>query len=315
MTVFDRIADLVLVSVLATMFASGCWARDSEGLQATEYETTFSYPVLSGRPPDNDQPTEGSGWRRCELDNGPLRCGPELACDMFRNRCIAPCADGDCCEGVVCPSPSVCAQTVGRCGTPAGPRCFDMGTTWWTGRDVSSRASMAASAPQPVMFVVHNRRGSPLYFQSTAHQQLIRFDLYVSYGDGERRLELAENHFCPSPCPAHGPHLELDCGRPSRFVERVPAGADVGFSWSGTEEIWNLRVCAQPAGRYCQVTRFSLPGSYSVEVCAHTAIEGGDPTTEDHNRLAEALLSGERECRRVAFDYPALAPVDIHFGT
>jgi hypothetical protein len=189
-----------------------------------------------------------------------------------------------------------------------------MGTTWWTGRDVPRDAPQSVESPTPVRFDLHNDGVSPLYFESTMDQQLIGFDLYAQYRDRERKLELAENHFCPSHCPERGPAREVDCGRPPRFAQRVPAGETVSFSWSGAEEIWNLRVCDRPQGQYCQVTRVTLPGTYTVEVCAHTDIEGGEPTAEGRNRLVTATLSGERHCRRVEFKHPTSSPVDLRFG-
>jgi hypothetical protein len=299
----SRLALSLLASLLGTVLAFGCEAGDRAEALAAQQATAVDVA-----------PAVVSQWRQCELDEGPLHCGPDLDCDMFRNQCVRHCAGGDCCGGVSCPEPSLCVRSLGRCGNPAGTACFDLGTTWWTGRDVAAGTPAPAGSAKTVRFVVHNQRSTPLYFQSTTNQQLVRFDLYGPYGDSERRLELAENHFCSSPCPAQGPVLEVDCGRPPRFVQGIPAGAAAGFSWSGNEEVWNLRVCDGQGGRYCQVTRASLPGRYTVEVCAHTAIEGGTAAAGDDKRLEGAVLAGERDCRRVTFTYPTPAPVDIDFG-
>ena len=253
-------------------------------------------------------------WRTCELDEGPLDCtATGQICDMFRNRCMPACEGPQCCEGVRCPAGSACAPAVGRCGVAAGPGCFDMGTTWWTGRDIPSERRQEPAKPSPVRIEVHNRGHAPIYFDST-WQQPLRFDLYQSTCGRERRLEIAENHFCPCPCPAEGPPRCRDCGRPPPSVRRLRPGERLRLAWSGSEEVWTRRICDKPQGEMCLASRPTLPGVYVLEVCAYTGVAGGPADKQDPDRLTQATPAGVRQCRRVEFRYPAASPVVIHFG-
>jgi len=252
--------------------------------------------------------------RACELDEGPLDCaGAGQICDMFRNRCVPPCEGPQCCAGVRCPAGSACAPAVGRCGVPAGQGCFDMGTTWWTGRDIPTDPRQEAARPSPVAIEVQNGSSAPIYFDST-WQQPLRFDLYQAACGRERRLELAENHFCPCPCPNEGPPRCRDCGRPPPSVQRLRPGEKLRIQWSGSEEVWSRRICDKPQGEMCLAPRRTLPGVYTLEVCAYTDVAGGRPDKQDADRLALATPAGARQCRRVEFRYPATTAVIIRFG-
>lgn len=309
-----RYTSIVLLTGLLLVACSGYMADESSATvapggggstRAAGREATFSVTAST---------TEDScGWRKCEVDPGPLSCkGAGEVCDMFRNRCVPACQGSDCCAGVSCPEASACAPAVGRCGTPAGQGCFDMGTTWWTGRDIPPGQRQVPENPSLVTFEVYNDGGAPLYFESRQRQP-VRFDLYQQYCGCEQKLELAENHFCPSRCPDQGPARERDCAKPPRVAQRLPAGENVSFAWSGAEEVGMRRICDRAQGQFCLVSRVTLSGTYTVEVCAHTCFDGGQPAANDPNRLIMATPTGERQCRRVKFQHPATAPVVIRF--
>lgn len=267
--------------------------------------------VGSGAGPSAADPC---GWRRCEIDDDtPLRCTEAgQVCDMFRNRCVAECEGDDCCAGTSCPPGTACAPAVGRCGVPAGSGCFDMGTTWWTGRDLPPDPRAVAEEPSPVTFELVNGGDVSLYFAATWHQP-VRFDLFQDFCGREQKLEIPENHFCTTPCPPQGIPRRLDCRRPPPTATRLFAGETLRVFWSGTEEVRTRRICEPAESGSCEALRGTLPGTYTVEVCAYTEVIGGRASADDPGRRIGATLAGERLCRRVGFVHPAVAPIKIHF--
>jgi hypothetical protein len=250
-------------------------------------------------------------WRLCELEAGPLACtSPGQVCDMYRNQCVPT---GASCGDVVCPAGSICAPATGRCGAPAGQGCFDMGSTWWTGRDIPPGQVSVSTGASPVTIEVHNDGDAPIYFDAT-WQQPLRFDILAQVCSREQRLELPENHFCPCPCPASGASRCRDCGRPPPLMQRLPPGEQITLRWSGTEEVGVRRICDKGPGELCMSGRVTLPGSYELEVCAYSTVQGGQLDAHDVNRLQQAIPAGQQICRRVAFQLPASVPVVVHFG-
>lgn len=253
-------------------------------------------------------------WRKCEIGEGPLACeGSDQVCDMYRNQCVPVCQGSDCCTGVDCPEGTVCVPRVGRCGIPVGQDCYDMGTEWWSGRDIPPDQHPVLENPAPAVFVVQNDGDGPLYFESTLRQP-VRFDLHLQYCGRIQKLELAENHFCPTLCPDQGPAVEVDCGKPPQIVQCLPVGEHMSVAWSGLEQVGMRRICDTPPGQFCLVNRLTLPGTYTVEICAYTNVEGGQPDADDPNRLIRGRPAGERQCLQVEFQHPTTAPVVIRFG-
>lgn len=188
-----------------------------------------------------------------------------------------------------------------------------MGTAWWTGRDLTPPAADSAFEPTPAVFRVRNIGDEPLYFESTMLLP-VRFDLLQRYCGRLQKLELPENHFCPTLCPDEGPAQERDCGRPPRIMQRLPPGEDTAVGWSGTEQVGLRRMCDGPPGQFCLVNRVTVPGTYTLEVCAFTGVAGGRPDPNDPNRLMDATPAGIHLCRRIEFRYPTRRPVEIQFG-
>lgn len=253
------------------------------------------------------------GSQRCEIDEGPLACGDDWVCDVFRGRCVAPCEGARCCEGVICPPGSVCAAVAGRCAAPAGAGCFNLGTTWWTGRDAPPDARGASREATPRQIEIRNDGVAPLYFDVTGGQS-VRFDILKTERGRVRHLELGENHFCPCQCPAEGPPRCRDCGPPQPSVRRLSPGGRVRVAWSGDEQPWTRRACEKPPGEMCLEVHASLPGTYTLEVCAHTSVADREPDGREADRLWNAKVAGERRCRRVDFSHPGTSPIVVRFG-
>ena len=75
------------------------------------------------------------------------------------------------------------------------------------------------------------------------------------------------------------------------------------------------RVCDKPPGGTCLSSRVTLPGAYTLEVCAYTAIGGDKSAVQGTNGLFRGSPAGQKACRRVAFRLPAVAPVIVRFGS
>ena len=251
---------------------------------------------------------------RCEIEAGPLACSAGQFCDMYRNQCVAPREGPDRCAGVECPRGSACVPLVGRCGAPAGPACYDMGTTWWTGRDQpSGQPGSEERTPAPVVIEVHNTGAAPIYFDAS-WQQPPRFDVIGVFCGRERRLDIPENEFCPCRCPREGPPRCGDCSQPPPAVQRLNPGAKTTVKWSGAEAVGTRRICDQPQGAFCTQNRAALPGAYTLEVCAYPGATAGQPDSRTPGRLRGATPTGQRECRRVRFEAPAKAPIIVRLG-
>lgn len=307
----ERRRPIVALVATALVLATAC--RASGRQERTGSAATSSGGASPGAAALAGEP-DPCGWRRCDFESGLLACaGEHEICDMSRNLCVRACRGGDCCADVSCPSGTACAPAVGLCGAPAGADCFDLGTTWWTGRDFAPERLDPEAEPSPVSFELTNDSETPLYFEATVGQP-VRFDLYGQACGSERRLEIPENHFCPEPCPDAGPVRELDCRRPTPVATRLPPAGTVIVSWSGVEEVEMRRVCGRPDPGWCDVRRATVPGTYAVEVCAHTEAHGGRPVEGDPDSLLGATVAGERRCRRLEFTHPSTGPVAIGFG-
>lgn len=254
-------------------------------------------------------------WRKCEISEGPLACArSDHACDMYRNRCVPICTDDDCCDGVDCPEGTVCVPALGRCGIPAGEGCYDLGTDWWSGRDIPPERRPILEEAVPAVFEVYNDGETPLYLVSTLEHEA-RFDLYMTHCGRMRKLPLEVNHFCPTLCPEQGPPMEIDCDQPPSIMQRLPAGERLIINWSGLEQVGMWRICGASSVKYCLVDRVTLPGTYTLEICAYTSVEGGRPHADDPNWLIMANSAGERQCLQVKFQHPMTAPIVIRFGS
>lgn len=271
-------------------------------------------PPLQAQESSPARPSGETSGRKCELD-GPLACpGAGQICDMYRNECVDERQGESACDGVDCPPGTVCVPGVGRCGVPAGDGCFDMGTMWWTGRDLPPDGRQPLESPLPVLFSIENQSDAPLYIV-TMLGRTVRFDLLQNDRGEMRTLDLAENHFYPTLCPAAGPAREIDAGRPPDILQGIPSGQRVSVEWAGSEQVGMRRICdGRSPGQFCYVDRTTVPGTYSVEVCAYSGFSGGSPDPKDANRLIGARPAGERQCLRVEFEYPTVEPVRLSFG-
>jgi hypothetical protein len=227
----------------------------------------------------------------------------------------APSADTmvDCDSGGRCPEGWVCVPGIGRCGVPVGQGCYDMGTEWWTGRDIPPDKQKSSVNPARVSFNVYNDGNVPIYFESSISYPAL-FNLYLNRGGRTYKLELPGNHFCPNLCPGQGPPMDLDCGKPPRVAQCLPPGKQLSIDWSGLEQVIMRRVCNNLPVKTCYVDRITIPGTYIIEICAYTDISGGKPDAADPDRLVGAMPTGQCKCLRVEFQHPAIAPVNIRFG-
>jgi hypothetical protein len=254
-------------------------------------------------------------WRKCEISEGPLRCAQSgHICDMYRNMCLPICIDGHCCDSVKCPEGTVCVPSLGCCGIPAGEDCYDLGTDWWSGRDIRSKLTAVLVEPVPAVVKMRNDGEAAVYLVSTLEYE-IRFDLYMTHCGQMRKLPLAVNHFCPTLCPEEGPPIEIDCGPSSPIMQRLPPGEQMIIHWSGLEQVGMWRICGASSVRYCMVDRVTLPGVYTLEICAYTDVDGGYPDANAPNRLIMAKPAGERRCLRVEFHHPTTTPIVIRFDS
>jgi len=96
-------------------------------------------------------------------------------------------------------------------------------------------------------------------------------------------------------------------------MQCLPAGEDMSFNWSGLEQVGMWRICGASPPRYCFVSRVTMPGTYTLEICAYAEIEGGQPDADAPLRLVGASPAGD--CRRleVEFRQPTSTPVIIRF--
>jgi hypothetical protein len=74
------------------------------------------------------------------------------------------------------------------------------------------------------------------------------------------------------------------------------------------------RICDGPPGQFCYVRRVTVPGAYTVEVCAHSAARGTSSEPDLSNRLVGVTVAGERTCVRETFRHPERATVEVRFG-
>lgn len=239
-------------------------------------------------------------WRHCAIE-GALVCPRNEQCDMLRNRCVPVCEGNDCCHDVHCPTGSECVKIDGRCGIPVGDQCFDMGTSWWTGRDVPTDQSLT-TIPLPVDFTVSNNSSRPLYF-ITLQGRPIRFEIYDLESGPERKLELAENHYCPNPCPTQGPARERDCEPPLYEVRPLPPAGHISMVWSGKEEVGMQRLCEKNTAGFCMVSRVTQPGLYAVEVCATAEILPVEKI--------QTMQKDKLKCWRTLFTHPTADKITI----
>jgi hypothetical protein len=271
----------------------------------------FNHREYTGLAPDTLSDCE---WRKCAIGDGSLKCkADDQACDMFRNQCVPDCQGTDCCSGVDCPEGTVCVPGIGRCGIPVGQGCYDMGTEWWTGRDIPDDRFRDFVNPAPAVFVLYNDGKVPIYFESGLNL-LVRFNLFLQYCGRIYKLEIPENHFCPDPCPDQGSPMEIDCGKPPRIAQCLPVGEHVSMQWSGLEQVIMWRICDNLPIKSCLVDRVTVPGIYTIEVCAYKSISGGKPDAANPNRMIGATLTGECERLRLDFQHPATGPLMIRFN-
>ncbi|HMC98229.1 MAG TPA: hypothetical protein VKG92_11275, partial [Flavobacteriales bacterium] len=241
-----------------------------------------------------------------------MRCeGPAVERDGS-TVALQPVPKGDPCKGVTCPPGTVCVPGMGRCGIPIGGDCYDLGSAWWTGRDNQDLAPGETHAPTPSTFVLINDGAAPLYLRSILNKPA-RFDVLLSQGDSLRQLALPENLFCPTPCPAQGPVMEVDCGAPPRGMYRLMPGARIELQWMGRELARAQRICAEHV-QYCYTGHNTVPGRYIVEVCSYAAATQGTPRPKNPDQLDDAEPVGVPACEQVAFDHPAAEPVEVHLG-
>ena len=252
-------------------------------------------------------------WRVCEISYGDFSCkNPGEICDMYRNTCVQKCESGDCCEELNCPQGTTCVPGTRRCGVPVGNNCFDMGLEWWTGRDIASTENRHIIEPKPVIFTVYNQRNSPLYFEMVPDKD-VKFDLFTEQCSVEKKLEVPENHFCPTPCPESGPIFEIDCGPPLEKSKILLSGNQMQLSWSGKEEVGMWRICDQKPQKYCLTSKTSLPGTYKVKICAFENTEGGRPDPSNPSLLIDSRPKGDPQCITKTFQYPAQSQIEVYF--
>lgn len=240
-------------------------------------------------------------------------CDSGQVCDAVRNACVPACEGADCCQGVVCPAGSACVPDRGTCGIPAGESCFDLDASWSTWAETESEAE-TSETPRPVDVVVLNRTRAPLYFQASTAVTRPRFDLYAQFSGAERRLDIPENQFCPTWCPAEGPVPEHDCARPDPAVVRLAEGGGLRLAWSGREAVTTVRSCASQGLRSCLSDTPTRPGLYEVEVCGYGGIEADAGVDTDATTIVGARVAGPERCIRAALEYPGQSEVRITFG-
>lgn len=252
-------------------------------------------------------------WRTCEISGSSLTCdGHERVCDMYRNQCVAVCKSGDCCKGVNCPAGTVCVPGLGRCGIPAGTACYDLGMDWWTARDVDVSPDSILDKPSLVTFELVNQQLTPVYIKSV-YGKSIQIGISTIYCNEKRELRMGENSYCPTPCPQQGPVEEFDCGKPPATARVIPAGKSTEMYWSGQEEVGQWRSCNQQRPTYCVIPKTTLPGNYTVEICAHPTLKNGRVDPSVKHQWLDGVLSGNEICREVQFEYPAPDKVRILF--
>lgn len=245
----------------------------------------------------------------CFLEPGRNVCGEGLICDGIRMFCVPDCSGEGCCSDVTCPEGAACVPGRGICGIPVGAACYDLGPGWSSVR-LNPRASVPDAA-RPVQILVENRSGAPLYFAATTAAKRPRFDLYAPQADG-RRLEIPENQFCPTACPAEGPIPEIDCGRPEPGAVALAEGAELRLNWSGLESVTRLRACAERADGACIIETPAYEAHYEIEICAFAALADG-PVPGSAAFAEGARVSGPDRCLRSAFDYPEQGAITLSF--
>lgn len=307
----------MLLSLLTAIVPAECghlFPCGEGNQQRSSMDTTGkTVPEATARPSQRNSPPLEAGQRTCEIAEGPQACPSGQACDMYRNRCVPVCSGGDCCAGVECPEGTVCVPALGRCGIPAGEGCYDLGTGWWSGRDVPPEQRSAAAKAAPAVFEILNEGASPLYLVATVTHE-IRFDLYAGPVSHSHKLPLSVNHFCPTLCPETGPPVEIDCDQPVPMMRRLPAGQQLTIRWPGLEQVGVWRYCEPTSVKYCFADRATVPGQYTLEICAYTRYAGGRPHPNDPNRLLDARPAGEKQCRQVSFEHPTAGPITIRMG-
>ena len=277
-------------------------------------ESDRDYRGIVSEPADDSTTLPDCDWRRCEI-SGTFRCDEtESVCDMYRNLCVPLCTGNNCCDNADCPEGTVCITALGCCGIPSGEGCYDLGTEWWSGRDIQLLRPADLKEAIPAVFEVYNDGMEPLYFISSPELD-IRFDLYLLQCRQLKELPLEVNQFCATLCPEQGPPMETDCDQPPSIMHRLPAGGHLTIIWSGMEQVGMWRFCKSLPLRYCKVDRVTLPGIYTLEICAYPTAEGGRPYTGNPDLLLMAKPAGERKCFRARFQHPSTTPVVIRFGS
>ncbi len=249
--------------------------------------------------------------RNCELEGFGACPKPYEVCDIFRNKCVPKCEGEKCCDNVRCPPGTVCVPGIGRCGKPAGEGWYDIGSAWWTGRDIKAGDDLILLQARPVDFKIMNDKKHPIYFTATVTQPG-RFDLFVQYCGASRKLEIAENHFCPTLCPAEGPVMEVDCGSPQQLVTQLLHEQHLILTWSGQEQVGNRRIGNGPLGQFCYFNYVTLAGNYTFQVCYAEDMESGKAHQSIPNRFVGAKIKGEQKCQKLNFLYPSSSVVEVH---
>lgn len=226
---------------------------------------------------------------RCELLKG-IGCRPNYVCDMYRDECIAVCNDADCCTSIKCPPGTACISGTGRCGIPRGEGCYDLGESWWTGRD-SSVEERGSTEPQPLTFLIRNDRDVPIYLVLNQLRQP-RFDLTVESCDKSISLDIPENVFCPIVCTPSGLAMEVDCGPPRISVYKLMPGEQVSTAWSGLERVETKRWCTNKE-QTCHTDYPSIAADYLVKVSAYLSVIGGYQDVNEKHRSHGVSKLGE----------------------
>ncbi|MFX0547081.1 hypothetical protein ACEWPL_016205 [Roseovarius sp. S1116L3] len=251
--------------------------------------------------------------RNCDIGLDLESCESRQVCDMIRDICVPECIGADCCQNVACPEGSACVPWRGSCGIPAGPACFDLGSSWWTGSG-NPLTSAQANTKGSVDFIVRNRTGAPLYFEITSAQPRIPFTLYTEMCGRRKMLDLPENKFCPNWCPASGPVQQVDCRKPGPAVFRLGDQDTVRLTWSGSEMVATYRSCRDSNIQVCDTAKPSSAGLYFVEICAHSERTGGAKPSEEMNPILGATVVGSENCMMKELEYPAQSEIEFVFA-
>lgn len=251
--------------------------------------------------------------RNCDIGPDQESCAPRQVCDMIRNICIPECTTEDCCRDVACPEGSACVPWRGQCGTPAGPTCFDLGSSWWTGSG-DFETPVRTATKGMVDFIVRNMTGAPIHFQVSSAQPRVQFNLYTEMSGSRRKLNLPENQFCPNWCPDTGPVRELDCRKPDPAVFQLGNGDAVRLTWSGSEMVTTYRSCSASGIQVCNATKPSRAGLYLVEMCAHSERTEGRNPGEETNPILGADVIGPARCVLNELEYPTRSDIEVVFA-